>query len=78
MTYRELFNQIMHYGDFDRMPVVHWNGWDETLERWYTEGLPRGVNQHTFFNATPFWDCIWTNLNLYPAFEEAANLRQFR
>ena len=70
MTYRELFNQIMHYGDFDRMPVLHWTGWDETLERWYAEGLPRDVSQHAFFNTQPFWGGIWTNLNLYPAFEE--------
>ncbi len=70
MTYRELFNQIMHYGDFDRMPVLHWTGWEETLERWYAEGLPRDVNQHTFFNTQPFWGGIWTNLSLFPAFEE--------
>ena len=70
MTYRELFNQIMHYGDFDRMPVLHWTGWQETIERWYAEGLPRDVSQHTFFNAQPLWGGIWTNLNLFPAFEE--------
>ncbi len=70
MTYRELFNEIMHYGSFDRMPVLHWTGWAETMERWYAEGLPRDANPHQFFNATPLWAGLWTNLGLYPAFEE--------
>jgi len=83
MTYRELFRQIMHYGEFDRMPVLHWTGWEETNERWYAEGLPRDVSQHEFFNAQPFWGCIWTHLNLYPAFEtqvleETEDYRIFR
>ncbi len=70
MTYRELFQQIMFYGDFDRMPVLHWTGWEETMERWYAEGLPRNISQHEFFNTQPLWHDIWVNQNLYPAFEE--------
>ena len=70
MTHRELFQQIMHYGEFDRMPVVHWTGWPETMERWYAEGLPRDVDPHEFFDAPHFWSGIWSNLELYPAFEE--------
>ena len=30
MTYRELLRQIMHYGRFDRMPVVHRATWPDT------------------------------------------------
>ncbi len=70
MTYRELFTQIMHYGDFDRMPVLHWTGWAETMERWYGEGLPRDANPHEFFHTQPLWAGLYTNLNLFPAFEE--------
>lgn len=70
MTYRELFRQIMHYGEFDRMPVLHWTGWEETMVRWYAEGLPKDVSQHQFFNAQPLWGGIWTHLNLFPAFEQ--------
>ena len=70
MTYRELWQNIMNYGRFDRMPVVHWTGWDETLERWKTEGMPEGVNQHQFFNAVPHFTMIWTNIDLFPAFDE--------
>lgn len=72
MTYRELFREIMYYGDFDRMPALHWGGWPETMERWYAEGLPRdwqsqldylGANQHLEM----LW---WVNIDLFPAFEE--------
>ncbi len=70
MTYRELFNEIMHYGDFDRMPVVHWTGWPETIERWHGEGLPMGTNECQFFNAEPTNDGIPMHMGLFPVFEE--------
>lgn len=68
MTERELFNSIMHYGCFDRMPVWHWTGWPETIERWYKEGLPRDADQCQYFDAV--WPAgIPVNLDLIPAFE---------
>jgi len=70
MTYRELFHEIMFYGEFDRMPVIHWTGWEETLERWYAEGLPRDVNIHEYLGTTPHWGWVGVNLNLLPPFEE--------
>ncbi|MHC4915766.1 MAG: uroporphyrinogen decarboxylase family protein [Planctomycetota bacterium] len=70
MTHRELWNRIMFYGEFDRMPVVHWTGWPETLERWRGEGLPEGADQHDFFNASPMWARATVNLGLHPEFEE--------
>jgi hypothetical protein len=38
MNYREQFNAIMHYEDYDAMPVVHFGFWDETLLKWAQEG----------------------------------------
>ncbi|HOF86895.1 MAG TPA: uroporphyrinogen decarboxylase family protein [Armatimonadota bacterium] len=70
MTYRDLFREIMFYGDYDRMPVLHWTGWEETMERWYAEGLPRDANVHEYFHASPLWAGIWTRLSLYPWFDE--------
>lgn len=70
MTYREYFNAIMHYEKVDRMPVVHWTGWAETMTRWYAEGLPREADVHAFFDTVPPWAGLWTHLNLFPAFEE--------
>ena len=70
MTNRELFLNIMHYGSFDRMPVVHWSGWTETMERWYGEGLPRDKNIHEFFGTQPHWTGIGANVHLFPLFDE--------
>jgi hypothetical protein len=70
MTQRELFLEIMHYGTFDRMPVVHWACWPETLERWYEEGLPRDADIHQFLGVTPQWTAPGVDLGLFPHFEE--------
>jgi uroporphyrinogen decarboxylase len=70
MTYRELWSRIMFYGEFDHMPVVHWTGWPETLERWRGEGMPEDCDQHEFFGATRMWARASVDLGLYPQFEE--------
>jgi len=60
----------MHYGSFDRMPVWHWTGWGETMERWYSEGLPRDPGeQYNYFNAEPMMAGVPVNLGLFPPFE---------
>ena len=71
MTTRQLWQAIMHYGNFDRMPVIHWCGWPETRERWIAEGLPPDVDEHVFFDAVPWTRSIDLNLGLHPHFEEA-------
>lgn len=38
MTNRERQNAILHYQNFDRMPVVHFGWWDELLDKWCSEG----------------------------------------
>lgn len=70
MNTRELWQSIMHYGEFDRMPVIHWTGWPETIERWEGEGMPHGVDPHEYFGTVPHWTGVGANLNLLPAFEE--------
>ncbi|MAE61659.1 MAG: hypothetical protein CMJ49_09925 [Planctomycetaceae bacterium] len=70
MNYRHLFQQIMHYGSFDRMPVIHWTTWPETQERWDAEGYPKGRDPHEFFNTVPHWASFGANLGLLPAFQE--------
>ena len=70
MTTRALCQAIMHYEDFDRVPVFHWTGWEETLERWVAEGMPKDVNQNEYFNAAPMWAGVGVELGLFPPFEE--------
>ncbi|MBS3764825.1 MAG: hypothetical protein KGZ25_16105, partial [Planctomycetes bacterium] len=69
-TYRELFNEIMHYGDYDRMPAVHWRTWPETHEEWLDQGLPEDTGENEFLDAPSPWAGIPINVGLYPRFEE--------
>jgi uroporphyrinogen decarboxylase len=47
---RTRFNRFMRYRDVDRPPFYEWLGyWRQTVDRWYGEGLPPGVNVEDFF-----------------------------
>ncbi len=76
MNNRELFNAIMHYEDFDRMPVIHWSVWPETLARWKNEGLPEDIEEsygaavNEFLHARPTGTDVAVELGLFPRFEE--------
>ena len=74
MNTRELWQNIMNYGSFDRMPVIHWAGWPETRERWVREGMPADVRERDdekkYFDAVPFLHVVNANLSLYPPFEK--------
>ena len=37
------FVAVMNYGDFDYPPLMGEGPWPETVERWYHEGLPKGM-----------------------------------
>jgi hypothetical protein len=44
MTTRERFRAVMNFQPVDRLPMVEWaTWWDQTLARWYREGLPREI-----------------------------------
>jgi hypothetical protein len=38
MNNRERVHAIMNYENYDRMPIVHFGLWNETLEKWVKEG----------------------------------------
>lgn len=44
MTERERFLRTMSYQPVDRRPLHLVGPWPDTLQRWYHEGLPRGVD----------------------------------
>lgn len=75
LTPRQLWRNIMHYriGEFDRMPVFHWTCWEETLDRWKSEGLPQDIQrmwgEHRYFNAHYQWSDLSCNLGIYPLFD---------
>ena len=70
MSTRQLWQDIMNYGQFDRMPVMHWGLWPETKERWIQEGMPAECNEHEYFQASPSLRKIIYDMCLYPEFEE--------
>ncbi len=69
-TCRELFQSIMHYGEFDRMPVLHWKTWPETHREWLQQGLPENVSENRYLNACSLSANVGINVELYPPFEE--------
>jgi hypothetical protein len=69
-TYRQLWQSIMHYNEFDRMPAVHWTTWPETHKEWLDQGLPENMAEHDYLGAWRMWAGVPVNLGLYPPFEE--------
>ena len=43
MTLRERWVRTMHYQKADRLPMMEFGYWDETLPLWHEQGLPRTV-----------------------------------
>lgn len=41
MTNRERVKSILHYEDYDKMPLVHFGFWTETLQLWASQGYIR-------------------------------------
>ena len=38
MNHRERLLAVLNYESYDRLPVVHFGYWDETLDKWALEG----------------------------------------
>ena len=38
MNFRENINAILHYENYDSMPVVSFGYWDQTVQKWAQEG----------------------------------------
>jgi len=71
MSIRDCFNAAMQYAPADRLPVVSFESYYEsaTLERWYAEGLPRGVSPETHLGMDSMsW--VPFSLSPIPPFEE--------
>ncbi len=83
MTNKERVRAILNYKNYDRMPVVHFGYWSETLEKWYQQG-------HISREECLYWSdgneydariarrlgfdfdwhtCYCPNTSLYPAFQ---------
>ncbi len=61
MNARQRFQATMHYGPRDRAPICDFSFWDETIEAWYGQGLPRTVhraNSDDYFGMDPLFRCV--------------------
>ena len=83
MTNRERALAILNYNDYDVMPIVHFGFWDETIDKWISEGhLPESARNWGDGNEIDkmiteklgfdfnWSSCVGGNSNLFPAFSE--------
>lgn len=76
MNDRQRFIATMHYQSRDRVPLVDFNFWNETLPTWYSQGLPRWVNRRnedSYFGIDYSLDNVhttWVRDGLVPSFRK--------
>jgi len=61
MNQRQRFIATMHYQPRDRSPICDFSFWDETVEVWHEQGLPRWVNRTNsddFFGMDALFRCV--------------------
>jgi hypothetical protein len=83
MNNRQRANAILHYQSYDRIPVVHFGFWDETLLRWAREGHISQEEAYSWADGNEvdyaigtrlgfdfnWYSCFHWNYSLLPAFE---------
>ncbi len=83
MNNRERLKAVMHYENYDRMPVVHFGYWPETLEKWHQQGYLTADEARNWSDIHPVDELIGNKLgfdfgwgnnfcpygDLYPRFE---------
>jgi len=76
MNDRNRFIATMHYQPRDRVPLVDFNFWNETLPTWHDQGLPRWVNRRNedaYFGIDYSLDNVhttWVRDGLVPSFRK--------
>ncbi|HPJ99866.1 MAG TPA: hypothetical protein PKW60_10305, partial [Candidatus Hydrogenedentes bacterium] len=83
MTHRERVRAILNYAPYDRMPLVHFGFWAETLEKWAAEGHITKEEAESWGDGNPadsaisaklgfdfnYYCCFAPHTGLYPEFE---------
>ncbi len=83
MTDRERVKKVLHYESYDRLPVVHFGFWNETLDLWASQGHIRKEIAENWADGNAYdmeiskilgfdfdWYCVFKPfLGLWPAFE---------
>ncbi len=56
MNHVERFRAVMNFQPVDRLPRWEWAmWWDQTIERWHGEGLPRDLSFHHVFDIAQYF-----------------------
>ncbi len=90
MTNRERINAVLHYQPYDRLPIVHFGFWRETLQKWAQEGHVTAEEAEKWHDGNIYdvaiskklgFDCNWScqfgaNTHLFPGFEQRV-VREF-
>ncbi len=83
MTNRERALAVLRYEDYDRLPLVHFGYWMETLAKWASEGHVSEEEAREWSDGSAIDDAVssrlgfdfnwgggyWTSAGLHPAFE---------
>ena len=73
MTLRERWRRAMSFQKADRLPMLEFGYWDETLPAWHEQGLPTTVateaDAYAYFGIED-WRKAPINVGLHPAVEE--------
>ncbi|HPP67269.1 MAG TPA: uroporphyrinogen decarboxylase family protein, partial [bacterium] len=83
MTNRQRVRNILHYNEYDRMPIVHFGFWTESLQLWASRGYIRKMVAENWGDGNSFddeitkllgfdfnWNCLFNpKLGLWPAFK---------
>ena len=84
MTNRERALAVLNYQHYDRLPIVHFGFWKETLAKWHKEGHLTAEEASGWSDGTPidktigdklgfdfnWYNCFQPMTSLYPEFEE--------
>jgi len=83
MTNKERALAVLHYENYDRLPIVHFGFWSETLQKWRDEGHITADEAAHWTDGTPvdksvgdklgfdfgWYNCFCMNTGLRPYFE---------
>jgi uroporphyrinogen decarboxylase len=73
MTNRERALAVLNYASYDRLPIVHFGYWSETLEKWHQEGHLTEEEATTWYDRSPVDQSICAKLGFdfdwYPIYQ---------
>ena len=83
MNIRERIMAVLNYEKYDRLPIVHFGFWGETLQKWAAEGHISAEDAKSWRDGNPtdaaisarlgfdcnYYSCVYPHNRLYPPFE---------